>query len=214
MRIRFLGATQEVTGSNYLVECGDKKLFVDCGIHQGRNEDEKNREVPWIAPEKLDALLLTHAHMDHSGRVPLLVRQGFNGRIWTTQPTAELLGILWHDSAHLMKEEADWKNKKNSRKGLPAVEPLYDEKDVANALALLRPVDYEATNEVLPGVQARFHNAGHILGSSSIALTLRESGNEVRLVFSGDIGQQQAVVERTPTLIEEAHYALIESTYG
>ncbi|MDR3264876.1 MAG: MBL fold metallo-hydrolase, partial [Synergistaceae bacterium] len=214
MRVRFLGATQEVTGSNYLVECGDKRFFVDCGIHQGRNEDEKNREDPWINPDKLDALLLTHAHMDHSGRVPLLARQGFRGKIWATQPTAELLGILWYDSARLMKEEADWKSKKNSRRGLPPVAPLYDENDVANALALLRPVDYETTHEILPGVRARFHNAGHILGSSSIALTLRESGNEIRLVFSGDIGQQQAVVERTPTTVGEAHYTLIESTYG
>jgi metallo-beta-lactamase family protein len=196
------------------VECDGKRFFVDCGIHQGRNEDARNREEPRVSPGELDAVLLTHAHMDHSGRIPLLVRQGFRGRIWTTRPSAELLSVLWYDSAHLMKEEADWKNKKNSRKGLPPVLPLYDASDVASALALLQPVDYETPSEILPGVQARFHNAGHILGSSSIALTLREAGNVVRLVFSGDVGQQQAVVDRAPTAIEEAHYVLVESTYG
>ena len=214
MKIKFLGAAQEVTGSNYLVECAGSKFFVDCGIHQGRNEDEKNREEIAFNPGDLGALLLTHAHMDHSGRIPYLVKKGFKGRIWATPPTTELLSVLWYDSARLMKEEAEWKNRKNSRKGMPPVEPLYDDNDVADTLALLQPIEYENTVEVLPGVSACYHEAGHILGSASISLMLKEAENEVRLVFSGDLGQQQSVIERSPAVIREAHYSLIESTYG
>jgi metallo-beta-lactamase family protein len=214
LRVRFLGAAQEVTGSNYLVECGGRRIFVDCGIHQGRNEDERNRESPLVDPGKLDAVLLTHAHMDHSGRVPLLVRQGFKGKIWVTRTAVELLDVLWRDSAHLMKEEAEWKSRKNSRRGLPPAEPLYDEKDVSNTMALLQPVDYATPYEILPGMEACYYNAGHILGSASVALNLREPENEVRLVFSGDLGQQEAVVEPPPSVLDKAHYVLIESTYG
>jgi metallo-beta-lactamase family protein len=214
VKIKFLGAVQEVTGSNYLVECGGKKIFVDCGIHQGRDEDEKNKEEPAVNPGEIDALLLTHAHMDHSGRIPFLVKRGFKGKIWTTAPTAALLDVLWRDSAHLMTEEAEWKSRKNSRKGLPPVEPLYGISDVADAVGLLSPVGYGALCEVLPGVTASFHNAGHILGSACVALDLRESEDEVRLVFSGDLGQRQSVMERSPAEIREAHYTLIESTYG
>ena len=214
MKIKFLGATQEVTGSNYLVECCGKKVFVDCGVHQGRDEDEKNRTDLSIHPGELDALLLTHSHMDHSGRIPYLVRQGFKGKIWATKPAADLLGVLWYDSARLMKEEAEWKNRKSSRKNLLPIEPLYDENDVANALKLLQPVEYESRVEIFPGIEACFYNAGHILGSASISLVLKESDSEVRIVFSGDLGQQEAVMERSPAVIQEAHYVLVESTYG
>jgi metallo-beta-lactamase family protein len=214
VKITFLGAVQEVTGSNYMVECGGKKIFVDCGIHQGRDEDEKNKKELSVNPGEIDAAFLTHAHMDHSGRVPFLVKRGFKGKIWTTAPTAALLDVLWRDSAHLMAEEAEWKNRKNSRKGLPPVEPLYSVNDVADAVGLLSPVEYDAPREVLPGVTARFRNAGHILGSSSLALDLREPGSEVRVVFSGDLGQRRSVMERAPADFREAHYVLIESTYG
>jgi metallo-beta-lactamase family protein len=204
------------------VECGGKKIFVDCGIRQGRGEDDRNKDEFTLnaaldsAPEPggVDAVLLTHAHMDHSGRVPFLVKRGFKGKIWITSPTAPLLDVLWRDSAHLMTEEAEWKNRKNSRKGLPPVEPLYGIDDVAGAAGLLSPVDYDEPREILPGVTACFRNAGHILGSASLALDLRESRDTVRVVFSGDLGQSRSVMERAPAGFREAHYVLIESTYG
>ena len=214
MEIKFLGAAQEVTGSNYMVECGGRKFFVDCGIHQGRGEEEKNKKELLINPGNLDAVVLTHAHMDHSGRVPFLVKQGFKGRIWATKPTSELLSVLWHDSAHLMMEETAWKNRKNSRKGLPPEEPLYDVNDVEDALKLLSPIEYETENDVLPGVKVCTHNAGHILGSAAVAFSLKEDGKEVHLVFSGDLGKTECIMEPTPTVIKKAHYVLIESTYG
>lgn len=214
MKIKFLGATGEVTGSNYLVESGDLRFFIDCGIHQGRNEDEKNRDSLPLEPYSLDAIFLTHAHMDHSGRIPYLVRKGFKGKIWTTSATADLLGVLWYDSAHLMKEEAEWKNRKNSRKGLPLVEPLYNDTDVTNALALLEPIDYDTETEPFPGVVLCFHEAGHILGSSSISLKIKEEDKEVKAVFSGDLGPQATVLAKKPAILSDAHYVLIESTYG
>ena len=214
MKIKFLGATGEVTGSNYLVECDGKKFFVDCGIHQGRNEDEKNRGELALNPGELEALFLTHAHMDHSGRIPFLVRQGFKGKIWATPATVDLLEVLWYDSAHLMKEEAEWKNRKNSRKGLPLIKPLYDEKDVANALSFLRPIEYEVPTEVSNSVRVCYHDAGHILGSASVTLDLKEAGKKVSVTFSGDLGPQQTVLERNPAVLKKADYTLIESTYG
>ena len=214
MEIKFLGAVQEVTGSNYLVECGGRKFFVECGIYQGRDEDGKNKEEFFVNPGEVEAVVLTHAHMDHSGRVPFLVKRGFKGKIWATKPTADLLDVVWHDSAHLMMEEAAWKSRKNSRKGLPAVEPLYDTEDVEDALKLLSPIEYETRNEVLPGVEIRAHNAGHVLGSSSVSLTLNDGGKEVCLVFSGDLGHMEPVMEPPPAIIKKAHYVLIESTYG
>jgi len=214
MEIKFLGATQEVTGSNYLVECDGRKFFVDYGIYQGRDDDRKNKEELFLSPSEIEAVVLTHAHMDHSGRVPFLVKRGFKGKIWATKPTCELLNVLWHDSAHLMKEETAWKNRKNSRKGLPLEEPLYDAMDVEDALKLLSPIEYETENEILPGVEIRAHNAGHILGSSALSITLKEGDKEVCLVSSGDLGQMESIMEPAPAPIKKAHYALIESTYG
>ena len=214
MKIRFLGAAGEVTGSNYCIECGGLYFFVDCGIHQGRNEDEKNREELSINPGDLHSIFLTHAHMDHSGRIPYLVKNGFKGKIWATPATVDLVEVLWRDSAHLMKEEADWKNKKQSRRGLPPVMPLYDDKDVDNALQLLQPVPWGIKTVAAEGVEFTFYNAGHILGSSSISLSLKEGDSETRIVFSGDLGQQDSILDKAPDTIKEADYVLIESTYG
>ncbi len=214
MKIRFVGAAGEVTGSCYCVDCDGYRFLVDCGIHQGANEDERNREPLPFGPGELDAVFLTHAHMDHSGRIPYLVRQGFEGPIWTTPATARLVEILWHDSVHLMKEEAEWRSRKALRKGLPPIEPLYDESDVDRALKLLRPVEWEARTSASDGVVFSLHDAGHILGSSSVAFELREGGGTTRIVFSGDLGQQFPAVDRAPSVIREADYVLIESTYG
>ena len=187
MRIRFWGAAGEVTGSCYEVECGDRRFLVDCGVHQGANEDERNREPFPFPVEGLDAVFLTHAHMDHSGRIPYLVRKGFVGPVWTTPATARLVEILWNDSVRLMKEEAEWRTRKAVRRGLPPVVPLYDEKDVDKALKLLRPTDWDTETAAADGVVFSLHDAGHILGSSSIVFNLKEGDRATRLVFSGDL---------------------------
>lgn len=214
MKIRFLGATGEVTGSCYGVECGEYRFLVDCGFHQGANEDEKNREPFPFDLKKLDAIFLTHAHMDHSGRIPYLARQGFTGPVWTSPATARLAEILWRDSVRLMKEEAEWKTRKAARRGQSPVVPLYDENDVERALKLLTPVDWGKETSASANVSFSLHDAGHILGSSSIAFTLREGNKPTRIVFSGDLGQQFPAVDRAPSVIREADYVLIESTYG
>jgi metallo-beta-lactamase family protein len=214
MRLTVLGAAGEVTGSNYLIECAGSRILVDCGIFQGR-DDEKRNEAPFtFVPSTLNAVLLTHAHLDHSGRIPLLVKQGFSGTIHATLPTLELLGVLWRDSANLMKEEADWRSRKNERKGLPPVGPLYSFEDAENALSHLRPASYDDRIDVAPGIAVRFRDAGHILGSAILEIWLTEGDDRVTIVFSGDLGPQSTVMERNPAIITEADYVVLESTYG
>ena len=214
MRLKVLGAAGEVTGSNYLIECGTSRILVDCGIYQGKGDDEKNRAQFDFVPSSLNAVVLTHAHMDHSGRVPLLVQQGFKGKVWATLPTVELVNVLWQDSVRLMKEEAEWKTRKNERKGLPPVEPLYREEDAQKAAQLLTAATYDDKIEVAPGISVRFRDAGHILGSAIIEIWAQEDGKEVKIVFSGDLGPQETVMERNPAIISRADYVVIESTYG
>lgn len=213
MRLKFLGATQEVTGSCYLIEVGGHRVLVDFGMHQGENE-EANYDPLSFDPTSIDALLLTHAHIDHSGRIPLLVRSGFKGKVYCTLPTAELVELLWADSANLMKEDAAWRSRKNLRKGLPAVEPLYDQTDIDNALKYLYPISYDDRYDVVPGLSVRFRDAGHIIGSSILEVFLAEGDRNVKVVFSGDLGPAKTVMERAPAEINEADYVLIESTYG
>ena len=213
MNIKFLGAAGEVTGSAYLIECAGQKILVECGMFQGKNE--KSNSIPFaIPPSTIDAILLTHAHMDHSGRIPLLVKNGFNGRIWATTPTRELIPILWNDSARLMREDAGWETRKNARKGLGAVTPLYDENDVENAVNKLRSINYDENIDVLPGISVRYRDAGHIIGSAMLEITLNEGDKTVKLAFSGDIGPMKAVMERHPANLSSADYVIMESTYG
>ncbi len=214
MRLKIFGAAEEVTGSNYMVEIGSRRVLIDCGLHQGRDEDIRNREPFQFDPVSIDAVLLTHAHIDHTGRVPLLVKQGFKGRIFATLPTVELTEVLWWDSARLMKEEAAWKTKKNFRKGLPEVLPLFEEEDVSNALKHLSPVTYDDKIELFPGIVVRFRDAGHIMGSAILEVWLKEKDQDVKIVFSGDLGPQKTVMERNPAAITGADYVVIESTYG
>ncbi|MDD2452477.1 MAG: MBL fold metallo-hydrolase [Synergistaceae bacterium] len=214
MRLKIIGAAGEVTGSSYLLECGASRVLVDCGIFQGKEDDRKNREPFSFSPVSLDAVLLTHAHMDHSGRIPLLVKEGFKGKVFATLPTLELVKVLWYDSANLMKEEAEWKTKKNSRKGLEEVEPLYSAEHVDQSIRHLSASSYDDKIEVAPGIFVRFRDAGHILGSAILEIWLVEGEKEVKIVFSGDLGPQKTVMERNPAIISSADYVVMESTYG
>ena len=214
-RLKFYGAAGEVTGSNYLLETEGKRVLIDCGMHQGRNNDEKNGEYFPYDPRSIDAVILTHAHIDHSGRIPLLVKRGFSGKIWATSPTVELCALLWRDSAKLMAEEAEWNNRKNARRGLDPVEPLYTERDAEKALEMMHHIPYDETVAVLEPFKIRCRNAGHILGSAIVEVWVgADAQSAIKIVFSGDIGPMQSAIEKTPSLIEDADFVVIESTYG
>lgn len=216
LELRIHGAAGEVTGSNYMIETGSYKVLVDCGFHQGQDEEKHEGESFSFDPASVDALLLTHAHIDHSGRIPLLVKEGFKGKIYCTFATSELVEILWRDSARIMGEEAEWRTRKNSRKGLPPVEPLYSENEVEDSLGLRSPIPYDEVIEVIDGLKVRFREAGHILGSSIIEAWISENNGDkpVKVVFSGDLGPFEGVIENPPTFIDDADFVLIESTYG
>jgi len=207
MKLTFLGATGEVTGSTYLLT-NEKKYLVDCGIFQGKSE--KENEVPFpFDPSQISAVILTHAHLDHSGRIPKLVKEGFRGKIYATLPTIELCEVLWLDTVKLMKEEVERINRKNLRAGKPLIEPLYTEKEVEMAMTLFEPIPYDEIID-LKDIKFRFRDSAHILGAGSLEVW----GNSTKIVFSGDIGQWEGVMEGTPALIEQADYVVIESTYG
>lgn len=214
MKLKVLGAAGEVTGSNYLLEVGSSRILIDCGLHQGKDEEKRNREPFQFTPTSINAVLLTHAHIDHSGRIPLLYKEGFQGQVFATLPTVQLTEVLWKDSAHLMSEEAEWKTRKNARKGLPPVEPLFDEGNVDEAIRFLSPVSYDDVIDIAPGIKARFRDAGHILGSAILELFLNDGNREAKVVFSGDLGPQKPVMGRNPAFIEDADFVVIESTYG
>lgn len=213
MLLKFCGAAKEVTGSNYLLEAGGHRFLVDCGMHQGEREEANDDPFPYAAGS-IDAVLLTHAHIDHSGRIPKLVKEGFRGKIYATLPTIELTEILWDDSVRLMREDAEWQSAKNARRGLPPAEPIYGQEEADAAKKLFTPVNYDSRLEILPGVSVRFRDAGHILGSAILEILIEEEGRIVRLVFSGDLGPMQTVMGRAPAEITDADYVVIESTYG
>ena len=215
MKLKIFGAAGEVTGSNYMIETSGYKVLVDCGTHQGMDESRSDGEFPYD-PSSIDAVLLTHAHIDHSGRLPLLVKQGFKGKIFCTHATCELIEILLRDSAKIMREDAEWRTRKNARKGLPAVEPLYGENDVEDALSHRSVLPYDEVVEIAQGLRVRFREAGHILGSSIIETWISDDSLEkpVKVVFSGDLGPLDGVIEKPPAVVEEADFVLIESTYG
>lgn len=212
MKLTFFGAARAVTGSCYCVEVGGKKILVDCGLQQGRDEHDDNALD--FAPSYIDYVIVTHAHIDHSGRIPLLVREGFHGPIFATRLTARLLGIMLRDSAHIQESDAEWENRKAQRAGKAAVEPLYTLADAEQALEQLVTFEYGQTFDLCPGVRVRFADAGHLLGSASVELWLTENGVERKLVFSGDIGNVDQPVIRDPQPLDEADYVVMESTYG
>ncbi len=212
MKITFLGAAHEVTGSCTFIEVGDKKGLVDYGMEQGRNLFE-NEPLP-VAPGELDFVLLTHAHIDHSGLLPLLYKNGFRGSIYTSAATVQLCDIMLRDSANIQMQEADWKSRKAQRAGEPPVEPLYDLDDVAGVMGHFIPIGYDTVTQVNDCVSIRLTDVGHLLGSAAIEVWLTEGGETRKLCFSGDIGNPGQPILRDPLFVEDAQILIIESTYG
>ena len=212
MKITFLGANHEVTGSCTLIEAAGQRFLIDCGMEQGKDVYE-NQPIP-VAPGEIDWVLATHAHIDHTGMLPLLVRNGFRGKIYATNPTVELCGIMLRDSAHIQEFEAEWKNRKGQRSGAEPVEPMYTVQDAEAAMKLFVGKAYEQRFQLAPGIEARFVDVGHLLGSASIELWITEGETTTKLVFSGDIGNLDQPIIKDPAYIKEADYAFMESTYG
>lgn len=212
MRITFLGAAHEVTGSCTYVECGKTRFIVDCGMEQGRDAFE-NQSLP-VSPSQVDFALLTHAHIDHSGLLPLLAKNGFTGSVYATAATCSLADIMLRDSAHIQMSEAEYKTRKAQRAGGAAVEPLYDTEDVAALTKNLRTCSYGEVIQVAEGVAVRFTDVGHLLGSACIEVWLSEGGERRKIVFSGDVGNLHQPILRDPETVSGADYVVIESTYG
>ena len=212
MKLEFLGAAHEVTGSCHYLRIADTSILVDCGMEQGA-DIYVNQEIPVNAAE-IDYVLVTHAHIDHSGLLPLLYSHGFRGKIYATTATTELCNIMLKDSAHIQMFEAEWRNRKAKRAGKPMVEPMYDMEDAMGVLEHFIPCTYNEKISLTDAVAIRFIDAGHLLGSSSIEVWGTEEGKEVKLVFSGDIGHENKPLIRNPQYIKEADYVIMESTYG
>lgn len=212
MQLTFLGAAHTVTGSAYLLECAGKRLIVDYGMFQGK--DAKLIQPLSFPAGEVDYAIITHAHVDHTGHLPMLVKQGFHGPVFATPASMDLASILMADSAHIMKMDTEWKNKKRERRGEPPVEPLYTAEDVALTMKQFVPVEYGDTKVISPEFTVRFNDAGHILGSASVELWATENGITKKIVFSGDLGNLNQPILKDPQPVREADYLLVESTYG
>lgn len=217
IKLSFLGAAQNVTGSQYLVEANNARFLVDCGLYQERELRRRNWEPFLIPPDSIDAVLLTHAHLDHCGLLPKLVREGFDGHVYCTAATSEIAKIILMDSANIQQEDAEFKKKRHQREGrrgpYPEI-PLYTTDDAKDCFPLLSPIHYGEPVQIGDGVAATFHDAGHVLGSSMITVTVTQDGEKRTLLFSGDVGRWNKPILQDPTLFDEADYALVESTYG
>ena len=212
MKITFIGATHEVTGSCYYLEAAGKKFLVDCGMEQGPDYYE-NQEIP-VKGSDLDFVLLTHAHMDHSGNLPAIYAKGFQGPVYATQATCHLCDIMLRDSAHIQMFEAEWRNRKGRRQGKPEFVPAYTMEDAMGVLKNFVPCPYEKTITPAEGIRVRFVDAGHLLGSASIEVIINEDGKEKKIVFSGDIGNLNQPLIKDPVYLHDADYVVMESTYG
>ena len=213
MKLHFWGADREVTGSCHGLEVDGKTILIDCGMRQGQDAGKEEATFPF-SPGEIDLVILTHAHIDHSGLLPLLVKQGFTGRILATAATCELCSIMLRDSAHIQEFEAEWRNRKGQRAGKEPYEPLYTMEDAEAAIALFEPYGYGEKIEVCAGISLRFADAGHLLGSASAEVWVKEGEEERKLVFSGDIGNFHQPLIRDPSYIKQADYVVMESTYG
>lgn len=215
MKIMFCGASSGVTGSCHMIESGSHRILLDCGQFQGgKAEDALNYEPFPFDPAGIECVVLSHAHIDHCGRLPLLAKRGFTGKIYCTDATADLLGIMLKDSAYIHEKEAEWKNRKAERAGRSFVEPLYTEVDAEDALKLVTPVLYDQLIEINHDMRIVFNDAGHILGSAITELWVKEGGREAKIVFSGDLGMTGRPILRDPTYIKKADYVIMETTYG
>jgi metallo-beta-lactamase family protein len=216
MKIKFLGAAKEVTGSCFIVETDKVRFAVDCGMHQGNAEMEKrNWDVGVYDPARIDFFLITHAHIDHSGLLPRMVQNGFRGTIYATEPTGDLVKILLLDSAHIQEIDTKWKIKSMQRYGKPAnIEPLYSTKDAEAVAPLIKTKTYNEIFSPASGIKANFQDAGHILGAAILELFIEENGTSTKLVFSGDIGRSHQLLMDDPNIISEADFLFMESTYG
>jgi metallo-beta-lactamase family protein len=215
MKIQFLGAARTVTGSQILMEVNGAKILLECGLFQGKRADTYQFNQSFqFSPKEIDALLLSHAHIDHSGNIPNLVKQGYSNRIFATSATVSLAEIMLRDSGYIQESDIQYVNKKRARRGEPPVEPLYTYEDAEIACDLFTPVEYNHTFEVVKGVNVTYVDSGHILGSASIILDIDENGNKKRLWFSGDIGRDRLPLLRDPVMPVKADYMIMECTYG
>ncbi len=217
IRLHFLGAARNVTGSRFLVEADGFRVLVDCGLYQERNFQDRNWDKFLIPPDTIDAVLLTHSHLDHCGLLPKLCKEGFRGKIFCTEVTSEIIPIVLYDSAHIQEEDARYKAKRLAREGRRSrypTRPLYTTGDVTRTLAKVRKVQYNESVEVAPGFNAVFHEAGHIIGSSMIRLTADDREKKRTILFSGDVGRWDRPIIRNPDPFEYADYVITESTYG
>ncbi|NLZ93889.1 MAG: MBL fold metallo-hydrolase [Firmicutes bacterium] len=215
MKLTFCGGARTVTGSSFLLEAAGLKILLDCGMFQGgRRLRERNYQPYPYNPAEIDYIILSHAHIDHSGLIPRLVKDGFRGQILATPATVDLASIMLPDSGYIQEMEAEWQNRKNLRAGKPLVEPLYTIEDAEAALRYFREVDYYTTFYLSDRIKLFFYDAGHILGSAITELTIWEEGKVEKIVFTGDLGKSERPIYRDPDIVEEADYVIIEGTYG
>jgi metallo-beta-lactamase family protein len=215
MKIKFCGASTGVTGSCHLLTSGEHKILLDCGQFQGgKAQDALNYEKFPFEPSEIECVVLSHAHIDHCGRLPLLTKRGFEGKIYCTDATADLLSVMLKDSAYIHEKETEWKNRKAERAGREQVEPLYTIEDAEKTLSLVSPILYDQQIEINSDMKIVFNDAGHILGSAITELWVTEDDKESKIVFSGDLGMEGRPILRDPTYIKKADYVIMETTYG
>jgi len=215
MKLQFFGAVRTVTGSMHLLEANGSRILLDCGLYQGPRQEsfDRNRTLPFEA-NTIDAMILSHAHIDHSGNIPVLVRSGFTGDIYTTAASRDLCAAMLRDSAHIQEEDAAYVSKKRAKQGLPPVKPLYTTEDAEGSLNSFVGLGYNRPLHIAPGITLTLYDAGHILGSAIVVLDVEEGGQKRRLVFTGDLGRKGMPILRDPQAVDKANYLIIESTYG
>ena len=215
MKIEFMGAVECVTGSCHKLTIMGKNILLDCGLFQGNDEEEgKNENFPFQG-EDIDYVILSHSHIDHSGRIPLLYKRGYKGQVYCTEATKALSSVMLRDSGHIAEMEVEWKNRKRMRQGLPPVEPIYTAQDADRCIVNFLGFDYDETIEIFEGLKIRFRDSGHMLGGAIVELFIKEEDKEeIKLVYSGDLGNVNRPILKDPTYLKRADYPIMETTYG